>query len=144
MWMNVLQTTINNWFIRGRYDPFEDEEMALVLLEWITFDLFQVHDEDSSGVIPYQRDLTPSGSTVMTLKGSYPIHLHDKTTPYRPQRGRIFPLQIYHSFLIISKLQFPPFFTEFLYPHNLLHHFPFWQFIHEFIEITDLFCECIH
>jgi hypothetical protein len=78
-----------------RYDLFEVEE-GVGFLARIIFDPFGVHDDDSEGVIPYQRDLTPSGSTVMTLKGSHPIHLHDKNTLHRPQRGRIFPLQIYH------------------------------------------------
>jgi hypothetical protein len=64
-----------------RYDLFEVEEGVGFFLR-IIFDPFEVHEEDSGGVIPYQRDLTPSGSTVMTLKGSYP------TQEIRPLRGR--------------------------------------------------------
>ncbi len=78
-----------------RYDLFEVEDGVGFFLR-IIFDLFEVHNDDSEGVILYQRDLTTSGSTVMTLKGSYPIHIHDKITLHRPHRGRIFPLQIYH------------------------------------------------
>jgi hypothetical protein len=78
-----------------RYDLFEVEE-GVGFFARITFDPFGVDDDDPERVIPYPRDTTSSGSTTMTLKGSYPILLHDKITLHRPQRGRIFPLQIYH------------------------------------------------
>jgi hypothetical protein len=78
-----------------RYDLFEVEE-GVGFLARIIYDPFGVDRDDPERVISYQRDMTYSRSTVMTLKGSHPIHLHDKITLHRPQRGRIFPLQIYH------------------------------------------------
>jgi hypothetical protein len=120
------------WLIR----PLRGRRKGVSFLARMIFDPFGVHDVDSKGVIPYK----PSRSTLMTPKESYPIHLHDKITLHRPQRGRIFPLQIYHWFLNISPLQFLPIFPEFLYPKYLLDCFPFCKFNHECIEIADMFC----
>ena len=71
------------WPIR----PLRGRRKGVSFLARMIFDPFGVDDDDPERVIPYPRDTTSSGSTTMTLKGSYPTNLRGR--PLWPWKGHI-------------------------------------------------------